>query len=246
MRLLVDLGNTRLKWAFDDGGAALEVHAEAWDTADALSILARAAAAQPLTGIWLASVVSDERERALGEALRAASPAPLHWVRTPAAAVGVRNAYAEPGRLGVDRFLGLVAAFDAGHAPCVLVGCGTALTLDALASDGQHLGGWIAPGPRLMQQSVMTATARVWPDGEGHIVDVAGNTADGLASGCWHAAAALVERFVARVRPQLGPHAGLWLGGGDAQRLSRLIGPPWQVWHDVVLHGLCAWARAQP
>ncbi|NII11875.1 type III pantothenate kinase [Oleiagrimonas sp. C23AA] len=244
MRLLVDLGNTRLKWAFDDGSGALDVAAAAWSQADYLRPLQEALRQAPaLSAVWLASVVDHEREVQVASAVQAA--AVLHWVRTPAQGAGVINAYAQPQRLGVDRFLGMVAARAAHAAPCVLVGCGTALTLDALSGEGLHLGGLIAPGPRLMQQSVLGATAQVRPADEGAVVDAADNTADGLVSGCWHAAAALVERFYLRMQPRLGEQARLWLGGGDAQALAALIERPVQLHHHAVLHGLRAWADAQ-
>jgi len=100
---------------------------------------------------------------------------------------------------------------------------GTALTLDALAADGRHLGGLIAPGPRLMQQSLLGATAQVRPAQAGTIVEAADNTADAVASGCWLAAAALIERFAARMAPALGGAPALRLGGGDAEALLPLL-----------------------
>src|SRR5699024_8726538 len=103
---------------------------------------------------------------------------------------GVRNAYAQPETLGVDRFLSMVAAYADGHAPCVLVSCGTALVLDALAAGGRHLGGLIAPGATLMQQSVLGATAQVRPQSPGQLTDVATSTGDAVVSGCWQACAA--------------------------------------------------------
>ncbi|HEX8776568.1 MAG TPA: type III pantothenate kinase, partial [Rhodanobacter sp.] len=168
-----------------------------------------------------------------------------HWLRTPAEACGVRNAYAEPQKLGVDRFLAMVAARTDGLAPCVLAGVGTALTLDALAADGRHLGGLIAPGPRLMQQSLLGATAQVRPAHAGVIVEAADNTADAVASGCWLAAAALIERFAARMAPVLGGAPALRLGGGDAEALLPLLATPAQLAQDGVLHGLAVWAATQ-
>jgi type III pantothenate kinase len=195
--------------------------------------------------ILAASVVDAARETqvaAVAERLFARVP---DWLRTPASACGVRNAYAEPQRLGVDRFLAMVAAHAHGHAPCVLASVGTALTLDALAVDGQHLGGLIAPGPQLMRQSLLGATAQVRPERPGQILDLADNTADAVASGCWQAAAALIERFALRAVPQLGVAPELILGGGDAQSLLPLLSLPARLEQDGVLLGLGVWANAQ-
>jgi type III pantothenate kinase len=73
-------------------------------------------------------------------------------------------------------------------------------------------------------------------------LDWADNTADAVASGCWHAAAALVERFVTRVAPRLDTSPTLILGGGDAERLMPLISIPSQLNQNGVLGGLAIWA----
>jgi type III pantothenate kinase len=247
MRLLLDLGNTRLKWALQaqpDGWLARG--AVDWQEEGLAAALASAWAGLPRPEqVIAASVVDAAREAqvaAMAERLFARTPT---WLRTPAHACGVRNAYAEPQRLGVDRFLAMVAAHADGRAPCVLAGVGTALTLDALAADGRHLGGLIAPGPRLMQQSLLDATARVRPERPGEIVELADNTADAVASGCWLAAAALVERFATRSAARFGTVPALILGGGDATPLLPLLSLPAKLSQDGVLRGLAVWANAQ-
>jgi type III pantothenate kinase len=244
MRLLLDLGNTRLKWALEDAGRWHAQGAAAWS--GDLALLASTWQALPMpAAAFGASVVDDAREQAVAEQVRTLFGRKITWLRTPASACGVRNAYPEPGRLGVDRFLAMVAAHAAGAGDCVLVGVGTALTLDALTADGQHLGGLIAPGPRLMQQALLGATAQVRPRSDGVLVDIADNTSDAVASGCWQAAAALVERFVARMSPRLGGAPAVRLDGGDAAGLAPLLGLPARMTEHGVLHGLAVWAQAQ-
>jgi type III pantothenate kinase len=246
MRLLLDLGNTRLKWALQaqpDGWLARG--AVDWEEGLAAALASAWAGLPRPEQVIAASVVDAAREAqvaAMAERLFARTPT---WLRTPAHACGVRNAYAEPQRLGVDRFLAMVAAHADGRAPCVLAGVGTALTLDALAADGRHLGGLIAPGPRLMQQSLLDATARVRPERPGEIVELADNTADAVASGCWQAAAALVERFATRSAARFGTAPALILGGGDATPLLPLLSLPAKLSQDGVLRGLAVWASAQ-
>jgi len=246
MKLLLDLGNTRLKWARCDGADWHARGAVGWDS-DIATALRDAWRDLPAPHeVVGASVVDAAREATVADAARACWSLDTFWLRTPAAACGVRNAYDEPQRLGVDRFLAMVAAFDAGHAPCILAGVGTALTLDALAADGRHLGGLIAPGPQLMQQSLVGATARVRPERPGEVLDAAANTADAVASGCWQAAAALIERFARRMGPALGGAPALRLGGGDAAALLPLLEAPAELAEDGVLHGLAVWANAHP
>ena len=246
MKLLLDLGNTRLKWALQaQPGAWLAQAAIDWQTDVAAALdVAWAGLPQPAM-VVAASVVDSEREAQVSASVSRLFDRLPYWLRTPASACGVRNAYAEPQRLGVDRFLAMLAAHADGCAPCVLAGVGTALTLDALAVDGQHLGGLIAPGPQLMQQSLLDATARVRPERPGEILELADNTADAVVSGCWHAAAALIERFATRMAPRLGGAPMLLLDGGDAGTLLPLLSLPVRLSRDGVLRGLAVWADTQ-
>lgn len=245
MKLLLDLGNTRLKWALQDQSSAwLAQAALDWRDDIDLSLAKAWAGLPPPDRVVAASVVDGAREdriAAVTQRLFACAP---HWLRTPASACGVRNAYAEPQRLGVDRFLAMVAAHAAHRTPCVLASVGTALTLDAMGADGQHLGGLIAPGARLMQQSLLDATARVRPQRPGNILELADNTADAVASGCWQAIAALVERFHAHMQSRFGTTPTLILGGGDARQLAPMLSVPALHAGDGVLRGLALWADA--
>jgi len=119
-RLLLDLGNTRLKWALRDGDGWRANGAVAWNenVADALAE-AWSSLPQPAAAFG-ASVVDAPREAQVAASVAAAFGREPRWLRTPAEACGVRNAYAEPQKLGVDRFLAMVAARADGLAPCVL------------------------------------------------------------------------------------------------------------------------------
>jgi len=242
MRLLLDLGNTRLKWAMVSTDTWLARGAVAWEE-DVAAVLAAAwrQQGQPQR-IFGASVVDAAREAQIERIVMEVFAGQVAWVRTPAEACGVRIAYAEPQRLGVDRFLAMVAAHAAGASPCVLAGIGTALTLDALTADGRHLGGLIAPGPLLMQQALYGATARVKPYQPGAIRDIADNTADAVVSGCWQAVAALIERFATKLAAPSGGIQRLLLDGGDAASLLPLLGVPAELAPDSVLRGLDVWA----
>jgi type III pantothenate kinase len=245
--LLLDLGNSRLKWACCEASDAAWTASgslpwsaqwapdlrQAWSTCDAA------------VAVLAASVVDERRETQVDALVHECFQQAVRWVRTPASACGVHNAYDDSGALGVDRFLNMVAAYAAGHAPCVLASAGTALTLDALTAEGQHLGGLIAPGAQLMRDSLLAAAARIQPGAAGPIVDVARNTADAVNSGCWQALAALVERFALRMREPLGGAPRLLLTGGDAGQLLPLLGLPAQLAEDGVLRGLLHWAASE-
>lgn len=245
MKLLLDLGNTRLKWALQAESADWFAHgALGWEE-DIDGKLAEAWMGLPRPARMVAaSVVDATREGRIAELMQQVFGGAPHWLRTPGSACGVRNAYAEPQRLGVDRFLAMVAARAAYRTPCVLVSAGTALALDALRVDGQHLGGLIAPGVRLMQQSLLDSTVLVRPQRSGDILELADNTADAVTSGCWQAAAALIERFHRHMLPRLGGMPTLILDGGDAPQLASMLSLPANLVRDGVLRGLALWADA--
>lgn len=244
MRLLLDLGNTRLKWAMREGSTWHAQGAVGWNE-DVVLALHDAWRKLPVPrDAFGASVVDGGREAQVAAVVTACFARETQWLRTPAQACGVRNAYAEPHRLGVDRFLAMVAAHAETPVACVLAGVGTALTLDAMTADGHHLGGLIAPGPQLMQQSLLGATSRIQVERPGRVLDAADNTPDAVASGCWQAAAALIERFVSHMASALGGAPVLILGGGDAEALLPLIAQPARLSTDSVLRGLAVWSDA--
>ena len=243
MKLLIDAGNTRLKSALWDGRRlavlAAATHGGATDNVDFDALWKDAPA---VSAVFVASVAgAGFAGRLLRFLQRRFGIAPAQ-LASPASACGVRNAYAQPERLGVDRFLGLVALHAAAARPYVLASCGTALTLDALGADGAHLGGLICASPPLMLDALLGGTARLARPQDARVVDLADNTADAIESGVWLAGAALVERFLARAAARLGAAPELVLTGGGAGRLGALLEPPYRIDAELVLRGLAVYA----
>jgi type III pantothenate kinase len=245
MNLLLDLGNTRLKWAFAQDEKLSASSALAWRVDGfAERLLAELRDGTPPCRVLAAAVADDTRRAMVTGVLRQLGWPTPEWLHSPACLGEVINAYIEPSRLGIDRFLMLLAAWHAGLAPCVIAGCGSALTLDALAVDGRHLGGLIVPGVAAMRNA-LSIVAPVLPQVEGgRVLDFADNTEDAVASGAWQAAAGAIERFAAHARKQLGHNARLLLAGGDAAAIATLLDQPVHVLPDAVLRGLLVWSRA--
>lgn len=230
---LFDLGNTRLKFAaLQADGMPGDTVAIAHDEgSEWLQALPRGEVA------CIASVATPARRVALLDGLRRAGFARVHRVHSQARLGGVRIAYAEPGHLGVDRFLAMLAARPAG--PVLLVGVGTALTCDLLDAEGLHRGGRIAPSPMLMREA-LHARAVALPVHGGTYAEFADDTVHALASGCDGAALALVEHSLDAAQHLLGTRPTLWLHGGGAQALRGRM--PAHAWvPDVVLRGLARW-----
>jgi type III pantothenate kinase len=193
--------------------------------------------------IFVASVVDAELEQELAELIKNHFDLEPAYVRSPAEALGVRNAYAEPERLGVDRFLAMAALHAANPRSQILVSCGTALTLDALSAEGRHLGGLIAPSPGLMRRALGRGTARVGEQ-NGHLVEIADNTADAAYSGCVLSTVALIERFGTTLRAQLGEDIAIVGDGGGIDEWLPLM-PNVERGRDLVLRGLALWAEQE-
>jgi type III pantothenate kinase len=234
MKLLVDIGNTRLKSALLDGARWQSI--EAVPGADVDEALWKNI--QNVDAAWIASVASADVTARTSAHIRERFGAVVHIVRSSAQSCGVRNAYAEPEKLGVDRFLSLIAVHAQGRGAAVIVSCGTALTLDALREDGRHLGGLIAPSPALMQQALRAGAARLGDIGDAAVVEIADNTDAAVASGTWLSAAALTERFVAKAAGQLGAAPRLIVTGGGADKLAALLDHCHEIEPDLVLRGL--------
>jgi type III pantothenate kinase len=243
MDWLLDLGNTRLKWAVSEPGAlqargALDHGEPGFERA-----LAELLDQLPRPGRALMASVTGEDLAARVAAIAARSGVVIERVATQATAAGVHIAYAEPARLGVDRFLALLAAHRRGAGPCLVVSVGTALTVDLLAADGCPHGGLIAPSPTLMRQALEVRMPHLERPG-GVVVDFAVDTPDALASGCLWAALGLVERAIGQARQRLGVTPGLLVGGGGGGELVARLGPG-AVWApDLVIEGLQALAAA--
>lgn len=229
---LFDLGNTRLKAAeLRADGRLGEVVAIAHDDAGAwLAGLPSGAVA------CIASVAADARRAALFDAL-CGRFARLHRARTEIALGPLRIAYPRPEHLGVDRFLAMLGR--AGEGAALVVGVGTALTIDLLDADGRHRGGRIAPSPELMREALHARAAQL-PARGGDYAEFGDDTGHALASGCEGAALALVERSLAAAEAELGARPALVLHGGGAPALRPRL--PVHAWRpDAVLHGLARW-----
>lgn len=248
MKLLLDLGNTRLKWCLHDGRSPGPVEALPHGGPDFLPALEQRLRALPsgLEPHWV-SVAAASIEAGVLDAVQARfGPARRH--RTQASAPGLVCAYADPQRLGADRWLALRGAISRVSPPLLVVNAGTALTLDAVDADGRHLGGLILAGieaqaagllqraPHLQGGAAPPSPAEFW----------ARDTREAVAHAPWQAAAGLIERALRRLASQMPAHGPqLLLAGGDAQRLAELLEPPALLEPDLVLHGL-ALAAAEP
>jgi len=246
MQALVDIGNTRIKWALYDGERLGQhgnaVHREARDAA--LQTFVHALPPE-VTRLVVANVAGD----AMAQGLRAVigSRAVIEFVATSPERFGVRCAYADPQRLGVDRWLGVLAAHALAAGAACVIGAGTAVTFDAVAADGAHLGGLILPGARLFATALDRSTSNIGatPVPVGAVKGLAllgRDTATAVGHGAMLALAAAVDRAVRTVAGVLGAAPRVYLTGGDAAPLREWLETKVEPRADLVLEGLALFA----
>lgn len=239
--VLFDLGNTRLKYTvLRDDGSLGDVVAVAHD-GDALPADWDAALPARFEAAALTMVGATALRTRLLDAL-AARCGRISIARTVAAFGGLRIAYPQPESLGADRFLAMLGALanERIATPRLVVGIGTAITIDLIDADGLHRGGRIAPSPALMREALHARAAQL-PEHGGECVAFADNTPDALRSGCDGAALALIERGLRDAGTLLGATPALILHGGGVEALSGLSGDATHA-PALVLEGLAAWA----
>ena len=153
---------------------------------------------------------------------------------------GIVVAYPEPERLGVDRFLALLAAHRAEHV--LVVGVGTALTIDLLTAQGRHLGGRISASPTLMRVA-LHGRAKQLPETGGQRVFFATNTEDALASGCEGASIAIIKESLTIAKELIDAPIRLVLHGGGAMAIMSALSDA-EYHPSLVLDGLAIWAAS--
>lgn len=249
MTLLVDIGNSRVKWArLGPDGIVGEQSAAAyadWSVAQWHHALFRAG---PADRVLAASVAEDSTDAALVAAAQLAGGRAVQFVATTREAAGVRNGYADPELLGVDRWVAVIGAYARVRGACVVADLGTAATVDVVAADGSHLGGYIVPGPALMVAALLHSTSDL---GARHAAGgvarspqgFADNTRDAIERGGRLALAALVDRCVVDAGRREGRQPRLLVTGGAAAEVLPHLATPAEHVADLVLRGLAELAR---
>lgn len=226
MRLELDAGNTRIKWRSVDGSH--EISGD--DFAAALS--QQAIPMAKVKTVWVSSVHEQQNHWIKQQCPNA------QFAQSQVSQHGLSNSYQDPHKMGVDRWLAMLAAWtshpDSAH---IVIDAGTALTMDIVDAFGRHVGGYICPGLGLMKDSLLGATSRVHAVDDWLVGRAPGeNTQMCVDHGILDLAVSWIEKHKA-----LQPEAKVWLTGGAAPLLIQLFEKP--VIHEphLVLNGLRAY-----
>lgn len=229
----LDIGNTFVKWRFADSFGRFPT--ESFKTSDLIALCDSAP-----HRVRLSSVADKAQVTRFCEDVRQHWGVAVEVAATSRRAAGVVNSYQDPEKMGVDRWLGVVAAYNEFSKPCCVVSCGTAITIDYVNQEGVHLGGYILPGARLLRSGLLSNTERIYTNdinlGWRHLgpgVDTDSAVTQGLNLILNSVANEVKANFVER----LGPNAVLVICGGDAEQFHQLLGQG-NVRSTLVLDGL--------
>ncbi|MEQ1814182.1 MAG: type III pantothenate kinase [Candidatus Nitrotoga sp.] len=198
--LLIDAGNSRLKWVLARFNKGLKT--DAWSNHNVLNNgqVTREifAGLTPPDRVIISNVAGDEMTQILQDACAAWS-CNIKFVTAQQQQCGVLNTYQQPAQLGSDRWAALIAAWQQQRRACLVINCGTATTVDTLVVDsnssggGIFLGGLILPGVEMMQHSLTQRTAQLF-EVSGSLHNFPQNTADAIHSGAMRATLGAIQQ----------------------------------------------------
>lgn len=240
MRLMVDMGNSAIKWASlekDQLSAQHRIHYDSDSLTQAWLELP-----VPSQGIWISNVAGTKKAAFIKEWIKTHWGLQANFIKSTRYQCGVKNAYNNPEQLGVDRWLALLAARRLEKGAVCVVDCGTAITLDVLFANGHHQGGLILPGLTTMHNALLSNTnllaylnKNVHPHKEQSFL--AQDTHSGISLGCLYAVIGLVE-YIKNTFEKQGNPLILILTGGSVPALKPLLQKPYRYIPDLVLQGL--------
>lgn len=249
--LLIDIGNTRVKWALLSRGRIGRQHAAAhagWAREDFARRLF--SNARSVERILVVSVAGARIDALVTAAARARAGVRPEFFSSKRRVGGVTTLYTEAWRLGADRLAAAIGARRIARGrPVCFVGVGTALTLDLVDEQGRHLGGAIVPAPPLMKDGLLSKTNGIRK--RAHGVSAAGgffarNTHAAIEQGARYAAASVIDRAVIEARKVVGRAPLVLITGGGASAIRRLIRTRHVIVPDLVLQGLAVIASSSP
>ncbi len=240
MKLLIDIGNSRVKWAQQINGELQSCDACPYEN-DALP-----ESFDPVTHdlskpdqVIVSNVAG---EKIAGELSRYINN---RWFISPAylevseEAAGVRNAYGDTTQLGIDRWLAMIAAWNCYRRAVCVIDCGTALTVDVVSVSGQHQGGYIVPGLNLMSDTLNSRTRQINTTTDGSAsLQLGRSTSECINNGALAAVVTLIEVVFDDVKRGHGEDSRCVITGGYAEKIRHFLTSGVDYDAHLVLNGM--------
>jgi type III pantothenate kinase len=251
MKLLIDIGNTAIKWARLSEDGLQDIGRSRHSQLDLDTLWPQLwRASMPPEAIWAACVAGSVAADQLQRLAQRQWGLPITWVRAEATAYGIRCAYADPGRLGPDRWAALVGARSLVAGNICVISAGTAITVDLLDAQGLHLGGLITPGLALMRQSLLNNTAQIVIDEIIREVTpehwLGQDTNSAVSKGIQHTLHGFIQQMLVQLDQQWPQGYQLIMTGGDSAFLQSSVTADARFEPHLVLLGLARMTQDQP
>ena len=239
MNLLLDMGNSRCKYAIADEQQIQKFGAISYAESDKFSeVAAYLSNLDQIEKVIISSVLDKLSNNKLIELIEKLSVDGYYFLRPDKDNFGITLTYTKPEHLGTDRLAVLIAANEKYNGNTCIIDCGSAITVDALSDKGKHYGGVIIPGVKTMLRSLSDNTELEWDTRSCNFNSLAINTQDAIYTGCLNAIAGGIQKTLDEMQKFIGEFDQCIITGGDAELVIPLL--PLGLIHDptMVLEGL--------
>lgn len=245
MNFLIDIGNSRIKWLFHDpvkdefslAGAMFHneselqgLFCEYWSSLE-----------HP-ERVLVSNVSGSDIAESLNTWVKKEWRIKVEYMQTEKLSYGVHNAYPAYYKLGVDRWMAIIAAwqrYNKDNAAICIVDCGSATTIDGISQSGQHLGGFILPGYKMMQEVLINNTSDINLVKETiPSISFSNTTEQAVASGCYIAMFAAIDQAVTLIKDDYHGQIRCIITGGYAELVIKQLTEKFEYEPHLVLHGL--------
>ena len=243
MILVIDVGNTRLKWAWLTSTGLSDQQAIVHrDAKHGIWTSALFESGQKPQRVLVANVAGPAMAKTLSRLSRKVFRVDIEFVTAAQEYQGLTNGYLDPSLLGADRWLALVGAWTRARSALCVVDAGTAVKVDSVDAGGQHLGGLIAPGIHMMREALMNKTSDIARAAQHSTPSLAGilanNTIGAVSRGAVFALAGMADRAAEVIEQSTGIKPKLFITGGDAGMITGTMRAQGEIVPDLVLQGL--------
>lgn len=245
MKLLIDIGNTRIKWACIGSTGLTESQNFTRSKTGVKSLLNKHwKDLKKISSIYVSNVAGDKIAQQLTEWTEKQWQLTPTFIHSEAKRFGVTNSYSEPELLGVDRWLAMISARQHARQASCIIDCGTAITIDIVTKLGEHQGGMILPGLTLMREALTNNANNLNEVAEdSNFKTLAINTQSAIQAGTLYTVTASLERVIDDLNQQFDDRIRFIITGGDAEILMPLLPTSIVYYPDIVLKGLAYYAR---
>jgi type III pantothenate kinase len=243
MILVIDVGNTRLKWAWLTASGLSEqqaiVHREAKPDVWTPALFDEA---QKPDRVLVSNVAGEAMAGILTQLTRQTFGVKIEFVTATGSFLELTNGYLNPSLLGADRWLAVIGAWTKVRSALCVVDAGTAVKVDSVDAKGQHLGGLIVPGIHMMRDALIKNTSDIASAVERSTPSVAGilakDTIGAVSRGAVFAMAGMADRAAEIIEQSTGVRPKLFITGGDAGMITGTMRAQGEIVPDLVLQGL--------